>query len=149
MADYPLINGIKYDWASAEVDLNGTVFLGIKELTWEESLEPGIGRGSGSAQKLFRTRGEHDSTGTLVMWTEDADELLTALGDGYGEVPFDITTTYSNPGVPTNTTKLLGCRITNKTGGGAQGTDPLEVSFDLDIIQVDENGKRMVSNALI
>ena len=45
--------------------------------------------------------------------------------------------------------RLLGCRITSKEGGGSQGTDPLEVSFDLDIIQVEEDGLVMVANALL
>ncbi len=152
MADYPLINGLKWDWSSAEISINAgdggsQTFIGIKELTWSESLEPGIVRGT-SAQKLARTRGEHDAEASLVMWTEDALEFLNALGDGYGEVSFDITASYSGPGTPTKTVRLEGCRITNKEGGGSQGTDPLEVSLDLDVLKILEDGLSMVANSL-
>lgn len=148
MADYPLINGLKWDYSSLEIDVAGDIYVGIKEIAWTETLEPGIVRGT-SAQKLARTRGEHDAEGSMVMYYEDALELLNALGDGYGEVSFDISVTYSGEGVPTKKAALLGCRITSKEITNSQGTDPSEMSFDLDIIQIEEDGLRMVANALI
>ena len=152
MADYPLINGLKWDWSSAEISINAgaggsQTFIGIKELSWTESLEPGIVRGT-SAQKLARTRGEHDAEATMVMYTEDAMEFLSTLGDGYGEVSFDITCSWSGPGTPTKTARLEGARIVSKEGGGSQGTDPLEMSFDLDVLKVLEDGLSMVANSL-
>ena len=148
MADYPLINGLKRDWSSVEIDLNGTIHVGVKEITWTESLEPAEVRGT-RAQVLALTRGEHSAEGALIMYEEDARELLADLGTGYGEATFDITVNFSSPGTTTATTKLRGCRITSKEGGGSQGSDPLEMSFDLMILQIEEEGLTMVANPLL
>ena len=137
-----IINGIKYDWSSVRIDIEGTENIGIKELTWEETLEPGILRGTRS-QKIGRTRGEHDSTGTLVMYTESWYDLLETLGDGYGEVSFNVLVEFADTDQPTSTAELRGCRITSKSNGGSQGTEPAEVSLDIDIMLIKENGKTM------
>ncbi len=151
MADYPLINGHKYDYSSIELDFNGTIYLGVQEISYTQTLEPGIVRGT-SAQKLARTRGEHDAEGTLVMYKQDFDEFITdlATGDeGYGEVSFDISVVMSTPNQPTSVVRLLGCRITSEEESYSQGTDALVVSCDLDIMLIEKQGLRMISNALV
>lgn len=149
MADYPLINGHKYDWSSVEVDLGEAgIFTGIKELTFSHSLEPGIVRGT-RAEKLARTRGEYDAEGSIVMWTQDYNEFIALLGNGYMEASFDVTMSYSTPNQPTVTVRLIGCRIVSAEGGGTQGTDPLEVSCSLNIMRVEENGVNPLQDQLV
>ena len=156
MADYPNTSGLEADWAAAEIDINGTIYLGVKEMTFTTTREPGVIRGSGSARKLARTRGELDVEGSLVMWHSQAHELIAALAAagtadnlGWMEVSFDITFTVKSQGITTYTNKLLGCNIVSDEGGGSQGTDPLERSFDLDIMDVEVNGTRAVGGPLV
>lgn len=156
MADYPNTSGLEADWAAAEIDINGTIYLGIKEMMFTTTREPGVIRGSGSARKLARTRGELNVEGTLVMWHSQAHELIAALaaagvdsGLGYMEVSFDITFTVKSNGITTHTNKLLGCNIVSDEGGGSQGTDPLERSFDLDIMDVEVDGAKAVGGPLV
>jgi len=155
MATFPLINGLERDWSSVEISVSGgdtsTIYFGCKELTWSQSREPGVVRGAGSAKKLARTRGEYDAEGTMVMWSTQADELIAQLkligdadGLGWMEVSVDITISFTSPGVPFSVVKLEGVNLISDEGGGSQGTDPLERSFDLDILDIDDNGARAV-----
>lgn len=153
--DIPLINGQAPDWASVEINIGTTIYPGVKELTWSDSREPGIVRGSGSAKKIARTRGEYDAEGAMVMWTQQGRELIAALsvigtpqGLGWMEVDFDVTVSVSMPGGTISTTKLIGCNLVSREGGGSQGTDPLEISFDLDIMDIDDGGSRPVGVAI-
>lgn len=154
MADYPLINGHKYDFSSISIDLGsqGGIVVGIKEITFSHSLEPGIVRGT-RAEKLARTRGEYDAEGSIVFYAGEHEEFVAALSQnnsvGYMEQSFDITLSYSTPNQPTMSVKLFGCRITSEEGGGSQGTDPLEVSCDLNIMRVQTNGANPITNQLI
>lgn len=148
MADYPLINGNKYDWSSIEIDLGDAgIFTGVKELTFTHSLEPGEVRGT-RAELLGRTRGEYSAEGTIVVWAEEYAQIIAALGDGFMEASFPITATYSDTNVPVQTNRLFGCRITNADMGGSQGTDPLEVSMDLSIFRIETNGLNAISGIL-
>ena len=148
MADYPLINGNKYDWSSVELDIGDAgIFTGVKEITFTHSLEPGVVRGT-RAEMIGRTRGEYTAEGSMVVYAEEYSEIITALGDGYMEASFSITSTYSDTNVPVQVNRLIGCRITNVEGGGSQGTDPLEVSLDLSIFRVETGGLNAVSGIL-
>ena len=150
---YPLINGHAYDHASAEIEVNGTIIIGIKEIGWSQSLEGAALRGT-HAQVLARTRGEYDAEANLVMYMREYSELIESLtgGDasvGYGEQSFSIVVTFSEANQPIQVVRLLGCRIKGEESGTSQGTDPTEDSIDLTVLQIERNGKRMVSNALI
>lgn len=152
--DIPLINGHAPDHARAEIDIDGTIYQGVKELTWSDGREPGIVRGSGSAKKIARTRGEYDAEGTMVMWYEQAREVIAALGAagaasrlGWMEVDCNITVSMSMPDGTISTTKLLGVNLISREGGGSQGTDPYEVSFDLDIMDIVDGSYRPVGVA--
>ena len=108
MADYPLINGNKYDWSSIEIDLGDAgIFTGVKELTFTHSLEPGEVRGT-RAELLGRTRGEYSAEGTIVVWAEEYAEIITALGDGFMELSFSISATYSDTNVSVQTNRVFG-----------------------------------------
>ena len=150
---YPLVNGTKFDWASVEIELGEAgIFVGVKELSYSDSLEPGIVRGTG-AEKLARTIGEYDAEGSMIMYTADRAAFLAALTNngatGTMDTTFDITVTYSvAQGDGTQTDRLIGCRITNKEGGGSQGTDALEAPFDLDIMRIEEAGLLPITDML-
>ena len=142
MADYPNINGTAHDWSSVEIDLgeDGGIFTGISELTYSDNLEPGEAMGT-SAQKLARTRGTYSADGSIVMLKRDASEFIAALGNGFKEKVFDITVMYSDAGAgDVITDKLIGARIGSTESGGSQGSDPLSVTYSIDILRISWNG---------
>jgi hypothetical protein len=138
---YPLINGHRYSWASATIKAQGLELIHIKEISYSHSLEPGAVRGTG-AQKLGRTRGEYDAEGSMTLQREQWDDLRNKLGDGYLEKSFPISVSYAEDGLPVVTDELAGVRIKSVENSPSQGTDALEVSLELDVMYIIENGKK-------
>jgi hypothetical protein len=150
MASYPNINGTSHDWSSIEIDLgeDAGIFIGISELTYSDNLEPGEAMGT-SAQKLARTRGVYSAEGSITMLKRDATEFIAALGQGFKERVFDITAMYSDEGAgDVITDKLFGARIGSTEGGGSQGSDPLSVTYSIDILRISWNGYDPLENML-
>lgn len=139
MADFPKINGHLYSFASAEANVNGTIITGFTEISYTQTLEPGIFRGTRS-EKLGRTRGEHNVEGSFSMYKEDYNDLIATLGNGYMEATFPITVNYSEINSPIVTDVLTACRITSEEDSHSQGTDALVIAVDLDILYMTRNG---------
>jgi hypothetical protein len=144
---YPVVRGVRYDHASAEISVNGTIFVGIESIEWTETLEPGIIRGT-RPEKLARTLGEHDAEGSFSMPLEDANALIQGLGNGYMATVFDVVINYSNQGQNNTNVVLVGCRITEAGGSSEAGGDPTMVEFSIDIMRVEVNGLRAVPGML-
>lgn len=139
MAQYPLINGLRFDFSSVEANINGQVYTGVSELDYSHKLEPGKVRGT-SAQVNGRTRGQYEPDGSFSMYKQEAAEFIAALGPGFMEQAFDIVVHYSEVGQPLITDRLIGCRIKSSGNSHKEGADALTVKFELDIIAVIENG---------
>lgn len=147
MADYPLINGFRHDWSSAEIKLAGTVVRGIKSLSYKPSSEPGEVFGT-HAQKLGRTRGQLKFEASIELYLTEYEELKGSLGDGYLEKSFSIVAQYSEEGQPVVTDELLGCRIKSPDKSFQSGSDALTVKLDLDVMLIIENGVKPLTNTL-
>lgn len=142
-----LINGIRYDFSSIELNIFGKTFTEVQEISYSESLEPGILRGT-SAKKLGRTRGEYDAEGSITFYLGAFDQFTTLLsakaaGRGWMTQSFLITVIYQElvGGGPIVTDVLRGARVTNVDKSHSSGGDALQVTCDLDIIEVISNGK--------
>lgn len=143
---YPIINGVKFDYSSAEIVLNGVRFAGIKSVSYKQTLQPGKVYGTG-AQKIARTRGQHDAEGSLEMYLSDYQDFLLllratqgAVPRGYMEQSFDVVCNYSELLSPAVVTDVLrGCRITGTDHSASEGSDALVVKMDLDIMLVQES----------
>jgi len=153
MANYPLINGHAYDFQAIEIDIDGVgITVGVKELSFNDSLEAGVVRGT-RPEKLARTVGQYDAEGSIVLFQQDYFELIQALSGGSDSVgvmtkSFNITVTYSNPNMPVHVARLIGCRIKTRDRSYSSGLDALEVSLDLDIMRVEEDGINPLDNQL-
>lgn len=143
--DFPLLNGHRFSWASASFNIEDTELISIKELTYSHKLEPGDVRGTGP-QKHGTTRGEYNAEGSMTLLREQWNELKSKLGTGYLEKRFTIVVSYAEEGQPVQTDELVGCRITSVENKPAQGTDPLEVSLDLNITYIIEDGVEPLKN---
>lgn len=145
--DYPLINGVRHDYSSAEISLKGKKYVGIKEIMYSNKLEAVDVYGA-HAQKLGRTRGQLKPTASITMFKQEYQELIDDLGDGYMEVSFDITVSYADTGSSTITDKIIGARFTSDDDSHSEGSDPLIVKCDLNIMYVDRNGKKPLAKML-
>lgn len=140
---YPLINGLRYDWSSAEITINGIRFTAIKALNYKPSLDPGEVRGN-RAQLLGRTRGKYSAEGSLELYLSEWDQLTTALvadGSGIYEKSFDIVASFSEATIGVVTDTLVGCRLKTGDRSNQEGNEPLVVKADLHIMYILENGK--------
>ncbi len=138
---YPLINGHRYEFASIELNINGSLLSGFKDLSYSDSLDPAKIRGN-SPQVIGRTKGTYDAEGSLTVYKEEwADILLKlSLGGGYMEVPFIISVVTSES-IRVQTDILSGCRIKKVEDSHSEGNEALVVKLDLDIMVITRNGK--------
>jgi hypothetical protein len=136
---FPRVNGKFCDFADITVFINGKPFIGIKEISYKASREPGKVRGT-APKVLGRTRGEFDAEGSFTMYQEDAVAFRSALGPGYMEQDFNITVIYQPKGGLLVTDNLIGCCLTEDDQSHSQGTDPLEQKFSIHILDLLLNG---------
>lgn len=146
MADFPLINGNRYSWASVVFSMADIEIDDVTEISYSHKLESGTVRGVGP-WKAGRTRGEYDAEGSVTLLRSAWDSLRAQLGNGYLESDFTVTVSYSEEGegdVVTDT--LVGCRIQNVEHSPSQGTDALTVALTLSVLYILENGVEPLRN---
>lgn len=141
-AQYPTINGVRFDFSSIEIIVQGIRFAGIKSLNYSHTLEPGMVYGT-SAQKQGRTRGQYSAEGSIEIYKADWGDLLvllTAAGRGFMEQEFTIAAMYSEL-VPATimTDTIVGARIKKPDHSYTEGSDPLTVKCDFDAMYILEN----------
>lgn len=150
LPDYPLINGLRADWSSISVDIGGGLLktIGIKELSYKHTLEPGEVRGT-HPQVLGHTLGTYSTEASMTLYLTEYNELVQRLGDGYLARVFDIVVNYSpKKGDPVLTDKLTGCRIKGNDKSHSQSNEALVVKIDLFVMALVENGKKPLPNML-
>ena len=154
-SDYPLIDGHKHDHSSIEIQVSASdgsprIFNAVSEISYGQSLSPGVVRGTLS-QPLAFTQGKLDpGEGSISMPKEDAQDLRDTLGDGYMAIPVTITVSYSSYGSPTITDTLVGVRIVkDDTTSSADNEDPVMDTFELKYLRGTRGGKNPVPNMLV
>lgn len=149
-----IINGKKYDYSSITATALGLPYEGITEITYSDTLEPGILRGT-SAFMRGRTRGMYEAEASMTMDKGDFEKLkdaLTGLGlGGFMEAEFLITVTYRELG-PTGdvliTDTIEGCRIKHQENSHSAGnSDGLVTKLDLSVYRIGWNGKYGVGDS--
>lgn len=140
MADYALINGHRYGWASIEAHLEGEVARDFTEINYSTDNDPGEARGKGM-RVIGRTRGEAKHDGSMTMNKAEAQKFIARLGNGFTLKSFGITVSYEEAGEGgVITDRLIGCRIKKIEDAPKVGNEPLTVKFDLHIMRITYNG---------
>jgi hypothetical protein len=149
LPDYPLINGLRHDWSSIQLVINETIKpIGVKELSYKHSLEPGEVRGT-HPQVLGHTLGTYSAEGSFTLYLEEYKEMIAQFGEGFLATVFNLTINYSpKKGDPVITDKLIGCRIKAADKSYSQGNEPLAVKCDLFVMLLIENGIKPLPNTL-
>ncbi len=136
--DYPLINGVAYSFAELSIKVGAYKTIGFKSINFSESVERGKVRGTGM-RKLALTPGELDADASLELYQADWFELLELLGDGYMKARFPVHVDFSNE-AEVHSVDLGGVQIKKVDDSHSQGTDPLTVKLDLDVMSVKRDG---------
>lgn len=146
------INGKVYDYSSITITINGIPYQGVTEISYSDTLEPGILRGT-SALMRGRTRGMYEAESSFTIYKEDLEpikEALVALGlGGFGEAEFLITVSYSEVGSALITDTIEGCRIKHQENSHSAGnSDALTAKVDLSVFRIGWNGKYAVQDGV-
>lgn len=139
--EYPLINGLRYDWSSIELRIRGRRRKGFTEVSYTTSREHGKPGGAGD-RRAGRTRGQVSDEASVTMLAEDARKLLAELGQNFGTRPFDIVVSYSE-GIRTHTDTIRGACIKSVGNAHQRGSDGLVIRLDLDPMEILIDGKRI------
>jgi len=137
--EYPLINGVRYDFSSIVFHILGDQVLGVKEIAYKNSRERGEVRGT-SPQRLAKTRGQYKCEGSCTIYRREFDELIQRLGEGYQDVVFTVTVSYALDGQPLVTDTLVGCTLNEDDHSNSSGVDATEVKLTLDPMYILMNG---------
>jgi hypothetical protein len=157
---YPGVNGDRFDASSIELQLNTKRYIGVKQLKYRQSLEPGMVYGF-SSQPLGRTRGQYKCEGSIQIYREEFQDLsvdLQTLAVGLMEANFLATVTFSevnplNGALPTgvvgstSTDSIIGMRFSATDHTAESGTsDPLVVELPFTAMYQITNGIPPLTN---
>lgn len=131
--NYPLINGVMYDFSSATAMLGPTPYGGFKAISYKDSLEGDLQYGS-FAQAIGVTRGQYKAEASMEMYLEDWYALITELGDGFGTTFFPITVLFEED-VNSHVDELPSVRIKGQAKDYKPGADGLTVKVDLIVLE--------------
>lgn len=132
---YPLINGARHSFASIELKISTQIFVGFKSINYSRTRSRTLIRGN-SPDPLGKTRGDNEYSADVEMYLAEANQLLTLLGKGYGDVFFPINVSYSENGFDTITDNLIGCTIDSTEASQSQGSDGLTRKFNLTPLKI-------------
>ena len=147
---YPLINGVKHDFSSIELQLVGQIFVGFRSINYNRTRTRTMVYGN-SPDPLAKTEGVNaytcDCEIYLAEWNYLQGLLINAAsqagipngaspGSGYGDVLFQVVVTYSSLGFDTITDVLNGCSLDSMEVSQSQGPDPLVRKFNLNPLKI-------------
>lgn len=87
------LNANRWSFASAEISLAGSKYVGLQNLNPKESVKKEGVYGNGRT-KIGRVRGQHEASSTMDMVLTEYNQLIQGLGDSFTDVPFDISATF-------------------------------------------------------
>ena len=61
---YPLVNGVLYDYAAAKIKLDGQVYVGISAVNFEDAVTRGYLMGTAQV-RLGKTQGTYEPTASI------------------------------------------------------------------------------------
>jgi hypothetical protein len=132
---FPLVNGVRHDFSSIELKLDGQVFQGFKSINYSRKRSRGIVMGN-SPDPIGKTKGTNAYTADAELYLAELNAFLEQLGAGYGDKFFVVVVTYVANGFDTVQDTIQGCTLDELTASQSQGTDPLARKVDLAPIKV-------------
>lgn len=127
MAEFPVVNGRHYSWASAEINIDGQVYTGITSINYKEELKPSLVEGTG-VYPQGDTRGVYTCSADMEMTLHAANALRAALSakqenGSVGLVRFAVLVYFAEgPDDPTHEVKIVNCRWQGADNSNAKGS---------------------------
>lgn len=141
---YPLIDGNRYSWASVKISFGAATFIGVKSINMNEKVDPAKIHGTGQ-NIIGATAGMYDADGDVEVYQEEADQIISSLGTGWGNKRVTIQVQYIDDPQPTRTKKLT-VRLTGRTQGGSEGNEAMTSKFTMFFLApIEDNGITMVN----
>lgn len=137
---YPLINGVRHGFSSIELKIANQLFIGFKSINYTRTRSRTMVYGS-SPDPIGKTRGTNEYKADCELYLAEWNLLQSILGDGYGDVLFDVLVTYGENGFDTIADEIIGCTMDTDDAQNGQGTDPLVRKIDLNPVKCKYNGK--------
>lgn len=137
---YPLINGTRHSFSSIELKLNGNIFIGFKSINYSRSRSRTAVYGN-SPDPIGKTRGTNEYTADVELYLAEWNQFMESIGEGYGDVFFQVLVTYSENGFDTIQDTINGCTIDGLEVSQSQGSDPLVRKFEMSPLKILFNGK--------
>ena len=142
---YPLINGVKHDFSSIELNMAGQIFVGFKSINYSRTRTRTMVRGN-NPDPIAKTRGTNEYSGDceiyLAEWNYFQQQVLipaaeqAGLNGGYGDLQFQITVHYNDPGFPPIVDTLIACSVDTTEASQSQGNDPLVRKITLNPLKI-------------
>lgn len=143
--EFPSVNGVKHAYADIVIAVLGRKFRGITSINYKTKRNVGDAHGQG-ANRAGVAMGKVANDGSIELYREDLQNLIDAIGNGFSEVPFQITVTYrARLGARLMRDTLNGVRISEVDTTGQEGDDPIKGKATLNIGQVLLNGKSIAT----
>lgn len=142
----PLINGIRYSWASIELKIRGKIVTGITEISYKNMVEREKVRGQGRVAQGI-TEGDLDCEASMTLALEDYQALLDELAPdkiGAFDQTFTAVVSYEIPSGKVITDTLIDCRIKEGDKSHSRGTEGLTVTCPMDVMEILEDGHRVI-----
>lgn len=143
--EFPTVNGVKHAYADVVIAVLGRKFRGITSINYKTKRGVTSVHGQGP-HRAGVAMGKVDNDGSLEMYRQDLQDLIDAIGNGYGEVPLQITVSYrARLGARLMKDTLNGARITEVDLSAQEGDDPIKGKCTLNLGEVLLNGKNIAS----
>jgi hypothetical protein len=140
--EFPEINGQKHTFADVIIAVNSAKHRGITKIDYGVKRAMNDAHGTGP-NRVGVAIGKVTNEGSMEMYRADLDALLAQLGDGYTNVPLQITVIYrTRLGAPLITDTLNGVRISEIKPSASEGDEPVKASITLNVGGILLNGKR-------
>lgn len=146
--EYPLVNGVRHSFASIELKLNGQIFVGFKSINYNRTRTRSKPRGN-HPDPLGKTRGENEYTADCEVYLAEWNLFQELLGDGYGDVIFEVQVTYTENGFDSIQDRIIGCTVDSTDASNGQGPDASVRKFDLNPIKIKFNGVDDLATPLV
>lgn len=142
--EFPLINGVRHAHSSISLrfqpsggEANGfsEVKIFCKSISYKRTRERGEVRAN-HPDPIAHTLGENSYEADIEIYRAEFHVLLSAFGEGYGDIPFTLFVTWGCNGFDTVTDEIRGCHLDSSESGSSQGTDPSVVKIDLGPLKI-------------
>ena len=139
------INEVEYSWADMRVKIRGREIVGFKGIKYDDKITREKVYGA-RRWAIARTRGKVEIDDcSITMFESEFRALIAELGQGWGDVPFEIIVQYGNAGMPTHTDVLESCLLGGGGGGGEEGTSAFEREVPFSCMRIRRDGLYIAS----